>query len=254
MKSIYWNPWHGCHKISPGCLNCYVYRRDASCQKDASQVVKNKDFYLPVRRNRKGEFKVPPGVEMATCFTSDFLVEEADEWRAEAWEMMRVRSDLSFYFITKRINRLKDCLPPDWGNFGYPNVDIACTVENQAMADYRMPIYLAAPLRRFSVVCSPFLEKINLKPYLDGRVSNVTAAGESGFGARVLDFDWVLDLRAQCIETGTAFYFMQTGANFRKDGKTYAIPRKLQHAQARKARINYSPGRHAVTAAQQLLF
>ena len=28
-----WNPWHGCHKISPGCANCYVYRRDESIGK-----------------------------------------------------------------------------------------------------------------------------------------------------------------------------------------------------------------------------
>lgn len=21
-----WNPWHGCHKISPGCKNCYMFR------------------------------------------------------------------------------------------------------------------------------------------------------------------------------------------------------------------------------------
>ena len=31
-----WNPWHGCHKISPGCLNCYVYRRDEAVGRDAS--------------------------------------------------------------------------------------------------------------------------------------------------------------------------------------------------------------------------
>ena len=24
-----WNAWHGCHKISAGCKNCYMFRRDA---------------------------------------------------------------------------------------------------------------------------------------------------------------------------------------------------------------------------------
>ena len=33
-----WNPWHGGKKISPGCLNCYVYRRDAEFGKDSSIV------------------------------------------------------------------------------------------------------------------------------------------------------------------------------------------------------------------------
>ena len=104
---------------------------------------KTSAFNLPVRRSRDGRFKVPAGEMVYTCFTSDFLVEEADAWRAEAWEMIRTRSDLRFFFITKRIDRLMQVLPPDWGD-GYENVVIGCTVENQAMADYRLLLFLAA--------------------------------------------------------------------------------------------------------------
>ena len=43
-----WNPWHGCTKCSPGCQNCYVYRRDAEFGKDASIVKKTASFNLPV--------------------------------------------------------------------------------------------------------------------------------------------------------------------------------------------------------------
>ncbi len=35
------------------------------------------------------------------------------------------------------------------------------------------------------------------------------------------------------------FFFHQTGALFRKDGRVYRIPRKDQHSQARKAGIDY---------------
>ncbi|MGM9639147.1 MAG: DUF5131 family protein, partial [Butyricicoccaceae bacterium] len=52
-----WNPWHGCHKISAGCLNCYVYRIDARHGRDASQVVRNQVFDLPLRRTREGGWK-----------------------------------------------------------------------------------------------------------------------------------------------------------------------------------------------------
>ena len=45
-----WNPWHGCHKISPGCKHCYVYRRDESIGKDASVVAKTGDYDLPRRQ------------------------------------------------------------------------------------------------------------------------------------------------------------------------------------------------------------
>ena len=44
-----WNPWHGCKKISSGCENCYVYRRDMQFGKDSSIVTKTLDFNLPVR-------------------------------------------------------------------------------------------------------------------------------------------------------------------------------------------------------------
>lgn len=45
-----WNPWHGCTKCSPGCQNCYVYRRDAEFGKDASIVKKTASFNLPVKK------------------------------------------------------------------------------------------------------------------------------------------------------------------------------------------------------------
>lgn len=113
--SVSWNPWHGCRKLSEGCRHCYVYRQDAQHDKDSREVRRTAAFNLPVRRTRDGRYKVPPGEMVYTCFTSDFLVEEADAWRAEAWEMIRIRSDLRFFFITKRIDRLMQVLPPDWG-------------------------------------------------------------------------------------------------------------------------------------------
>lgn len=96
-----WNPWHGCRKISPGCLNCYVYRRDAEFGKDSSIIARTSRFDLPVKRNRKGIYKLQTDEgTVYTCMTSDFFVEEADEWRPEAWRMIRERGDLHFVIIT----------------------------------------------------------------------------------------------------------------------------------------------------------
>ena len=53
-----WNPWHGCKKISPGCLHCYVYRRDAAYGIDSTAVRKNADFDLPVRLRRDGTYQL----------------------------------------------------------------------------------------------------------------------------------------------------------------------------------------------------
>ena len=234
---VNWNPWHGCHKVSAGCANCYVYRADDRHGKDASIVQKTSSFYLPVSHARDGTYKIPSGSYVWTCFTSDFLLEDADEWRGEAWRMIRERSDCEFLFITKRITRLTQCMPEDWGE-GYPNVSICCTVENQAKANERLPVFRALPIRHKMIVCEPLLEAIDLSAYLGDWVESVTVGGESGDEARICNYDWILGIRGQCIEADVPFRFKQTGANFVKDHKRYQIKRVLQHAQARKANIN----------------
>lgn len=241
--SVSWNPWHGCRKISEGCRHCYVYRQDARHDKDSREVRKTSAFNLPVRRTRDGRFKIPAGELVYTCFTSDFLVEEADAWREEAWEMIRLRPDLRFFLITKRIDRLAEVIPEDWGD-GYQNVAIGCTVENQQMADYRLPYLLEAPIRHKLIICAPLLGSLDIERYLSPAIEEVSAGGESGAEARVCDYDWVLGIREQCVARGIPFCYHQTGARLLKDGRVYRIRREYQHAQARKAGIDHLKERH----------
>jgi protein gp37 len=238
IKMATWNPWHGCQKWSAGCANCYVYRIDQRHGRDPGVVARTANFDLPVRKNRKGEYKIPSGTMVYTCFSSDFFVEAADEWRVEAWRMIRERSDLHFFMLTKRIERFRVSLPPDWGA-GYPNVTICCTVENQEAAERRMPVYTTAPIRHKMLACEPLLGPIDFSPWLNtGRIEGLAAGGESGAGARVCDYRWILDLRRQCLEAGIPFAFKQTGAKLLKEDVVHRIPRHLQHAQACKAGIN----------------
>lgn len=237
--NLTWNPWHGCKKISAGCLNCYVYRTDIKYEKDSSAVSKNKAFTMPIDKYKNGEYKIQPQEDniLYTCFTSDFFLEEADKWRDDCWKMIKQRPDLEFLIITKRIHRFYDCIPDDWGD-GYENVHICCTCENQDRADFRLPIFKNAPIKKKSIICEPILQEIDLTPYLDKSIIQVVAGGESGNNARICRYEWILSLREQCKNAGVSFYFKQTGARFEKDGKLYNIPRKIQHSQARKANIN----------------
>ena len=233
-----WNPWHGCRKISTGCMNCYVYRRDSKYDINASEVRKNADFDLPIKLKRDKTYKITSDDGIVyTCFTSDFFLEEADAWREDCWRMIKKRFDLHFLIITKRIHRFEECIPEDWGD-GYPNVTVCCTVEDQKMADLRLPIYKKAKIRNKIIICEPLLGKIDLSEYLDDSISEVSVGGESGNEARVCDYDWVLGIRDQCIRANVPFTFRQTGARLRKDGKIYRILRKYQHIQAKKASIN----------------
>jgi len=196
-------------------------------------------FDLPIQKKRNGEYKIPSGSLVYTCFTSDFFVEEADEWRKEAWKMIGIRGDLRFMMITKRIDRLQVSLPDDWGD-GYDNVTICCTVENQDRANYRLPILKAAPIKHKRIICEPLLERIDLTPFeIDSWAEQVVVGGESGYGARPCDYDWVLEMRDVCVAQNVSFWFKQTGAKFIKDGELYNINRRLQHSQARKAGINF---------------
>ncbi len=248
-ESIYadWNPWHGCTKISPGCKYCYVYRQDEMYGNpaDSSNCHKNMTFDMPLRKKRDGTYKIPSGKIVFTCFTSDFLLPDADKWRAECWKMMKLRSDCWFYFFTKRIDRLAECLPEDWGE-GYDNVIIGCTVENQDRADFRLPVFLSLPIRHKSIIVAPLLEKIDISAYLNDTIEEVSVSGESGKYARPCCYDWILNLRSQCIEKNIPFRFHQTGAHFIKDRKLYNIRRKDQIPQARKAGIDYLIGKNAI--------
>ena len=233
-----WNPWHGCKKYSEGCLNCYVFRIDGKIDKKADTVTKNKSFRYPVKESSKG-FAVPAGSTLYTCLSSDFFLEEADAFREEAWEIIKSRPDVEFIIITKRILRFYNGLPKDWGS-GYPNVTVLCTCENQRRADERLPFFISLPVCHKGIVCEPLLEKIDLLPYLEsGAIDSVTVGGESGDNARICDYDWILSIRDDCVSTNVSFNFKQTGANFRKDGELYRIPRRSQHSQAARAGINF---------------
>ena len=139
----------------------------------------------------------------------------------------------------KRIDRLHESLPEDWGE-GYENVTICCTIENRDCADYRLPIYKAAPIKHKILICEPLLERIDLRPYDIGSwVEQVVVGGESGYEARHFHFDWALEIRNICVENNVSFWFKQTRSKFVKDGRTYNIARQFQHSQARKAGINF---------------
>jgi protein gp37 len=212
---------------------------DTRHDKDASAVTKNSNFNLPIKKTRNGAYKLIPGETIYTCFTSDFFLDEADEWRIDAWQMIRLRKDLNFLIITKRIDRFKVNLPDDWGE-GWENVIIYSTCENQERADFRLPILTSLPIKHKGICCEPLVGAVDISKWLNAGIEEVVVGGESGNEARICNYDWVLNIRNQCAEKKVPFYFKQTGAKFLKAGKLYNVKRHYQHSQARKAGINLS--------------
>jgi protein gp37 len=239
-----WNPWHGCRKFSTGCLHCYVYRMDGKFGRDPSRFSLTSAFRLPLETFRggkkKGSYKLQPdGDAVYTCFSSDFFLEDADQHRPDAWNAIRLRPDLHFFIPTKRIHRFVDCLPPDWGD-GYANVTIACTAENQAMADKRLPLFISLPIRHREIIVEPMLEKMDISPHLSG-ISHVIAGGESGPEARPCDLQWIISLQRQCKAANVPFRFKQTGARFLNEkGILVNVARMCQRHLASDYRLDFS--------------
>lgn len=232
-----WSPWRGCHKHSEGCKFCYIHKGDNRKGISTNNIVKTDNFDIPIRKNKNGEYKIKSGETVYLCFSTDFLIEEADCWRKECWKMIKERDDLKFLFLTKRIERFIDCIPEDWG-YGYDNLAIGCTIENQKNAEYRLGIFSKLPIKHKYIICQPLIEKIDIEKYLDN-IELVIVGGESDKDARVLDYDWVLDIKKQCVNKNVSFEFRQCGTNFIKDGKKYILKTKELFMYARKANINF---------------
>lgn len=225
-----WNPWQGCTKVSPACTNCYMFTDMKRYGKDGAVVHRSArpTFSLPLRRKRGGEYKIASGSKVFTCSWSDWFHEKADEWRDEAWAIIRQRPDLTFQIVTKRTERIAQCLPADWCN-GYENVWLIATVENQEWADRRIPELLSVPAVVRGLSIEPLLGPLDLRPALwleddyfrfrgaarpdwqDRHIHWVIVGGESGPKARALPPQWVRTLRDQCRAASVSFFFKQWG-------------------------------------------
>lgn len=231
-----WDPWRGCHRCSEGCRYCYIHKGDAKRGIDTDAIVKNSNFERLTAKKKSGEYKMASGL-IYLCFSSDFLLEDADGWRNQCWDIIRERKDCTFLFLTKRIERFLECIPNDW-NDGYENVVVCCTIENQENADKKLSVFSKLPIKHKQITAQPLLEDIDIEKYLDG-IDAVTVGGESDKFARALNYDWVLNVREQCIRKNVSFSFRQCGTHFIKDGKKYTIQVRDLCKQARQANIDF---------------
>ena len=175
-----WNPWRGCKKCSDGCLHCYIHKGDIKRNVNTNEIVKTKDFQKPIEKLKNGNYKMKSGI-VYTCFSTDFLVEEADEWRKDCWKMIKERQDCTFLFITKRIDRFMKCIPNDW-NDGYDNVVVCCTIENQKNADKSLEGNVLSGLGNAGKAIGNLAEKVKVKnvdSWLNEKSKNLTEAGQN---------------------------------------------------------------------------
>lgn len=227
-----WNPWTGCHKVSSGCQNCYMYREKKRFGQDPTKVIRSSDktFLAPLK------WKEP--LRIMVCSWSDFFIEEADPWRMTALGIMQSCQQHTFIIPTKRTERIIDCLYGKTGKYylgggdHIPNIWFLASVENQETADKRIPELLK--LREsgewpvLGVSAEPLLGEIDLKKYLHCGLSWCIFGCESGINARPMKESWIRKGILQCKKKKIPVFYkqkMETGKLIKMpflDGKQYA--------------------------------
>lgn len=204
------NFWVGCEKVSPGCKFCYMYRDFTTrYNRDPRKVVKT----TPATFNQPLKWKDPLFVFPNSL--SDFFIEDADQWRDEAWAVINRTPQHTYLILTKRIERVAQCLPAGWGK-GWDNVWIGFSAEDQHHFDLRRHW-----LRKFEAVVKwvsiePLLAPIrNLN--LEG-IDWAVIGGESGndngaWRYRECEVEWISDIVSQCKQQDVPAFVKQLGTH-----------------------------------------
>lgn len=239
-SSIQWtdatvNFWTGCVKVSDACKYCYMYRGMERWGKDPTLI----------RRTNKSTFsaatKWTEPRRIFTCSYSDFFIEQADAWRNDAWDVIRATPQHTWLILTKRPERILQCLPADWGE-SWSNVWLGVTVENQSTL-HRAVTLTSVPARIRFISAEPMLGSIDFLS--SGVLQNIDwmiVGGESGnktgkYRYRNCEAVWIQQLITQSQQAGVKVFIKQAG-NFlarqlgmkdRFGGKWEEFPAWMQH-------------------------
>ena len=229
---ITWNPIRGCRLVSPGCINCYAMRmalRLAGKGKPYEGLVrttKNGPRWTGKVRMEETMLNKPYGWKkprivfvnsMSDLFYEGFNMEDVQR----VFEVMRDTPQHIYQILTKRSERLRDLAPEiDWPD----NVWMGVSVENNDYL-YRLDHLKETHAKIKWVSVEPLIG--HLDDFDPTGLDWVVVGGESRPGSRLMQKEWVTDIRGKCLETGVPFFFKQWGGVRKKqtgrliDGRTW---------------------------------
>ena len=202
-----WNPVTGCSKVSAGCVNCYA---EVMARRLQAMRVPGYDngfalTLMPERLNQPIRKKKPTRFFVNSM--SDLFHEDVpDEFLDEIFKVMRQTPHHTYQILTKRAYRL----PQYFGSKIIPaNIWLGVTVEDRESGIPRIEHLreVNAAIRFLSV--EPLLQDLGRIDLSD--IHWVIVGGESGPNARPMSQEWVLSIKEQCHEYGSAFFFKQWG-------------------------------------------
>jgi protein gp37 len=206
-----WNPITGCTKISDGCKNCYAERM-AKRLKAMGQPNYINGFQLTLHEHVLEyplKWKKPQTIFVNSM--SDLFHEQVPEsFIFRIFDVMKQAHWHQFQILTKRSKRLRELAQEiDWPE----NVWIGVSVENEAV-QFRIDDLRDVPAAIRFLSLEPLLGPLG---HLNlSNIDWVIVGGESGPGARQMEKEWVMQIKEQCIEQNTPFYFKQWGGVHKK--------------------------------------
>ena len=208
-----WNPVTGCTKVSPGCDHCYALTF-AERFRGVLNHPYEQGFDLklwPERLELPLQWKKPRRI-FVNSMSDLFHKDVPDDFIRRVFDVM-VKADWHiFQILTKRSGRLARLGPTlPW----QPHIWIGVSIETEQYtwrADQlrKVPAYV-----RF-ISAEPLLGPLD-KLSLDG-IHWLITGGESGFGHRPCNPEWVRNLRDRCLAENVAFFHKQWGGRTPKAG------------------------------------
>jgi protein gp37 len=255
-----WNPVTGCTKVSAGCKNCYAEREFPRTYPGR----KFTDVRLhPDRVDQPLRWKRPRKIFVNSM--SDLFHEAIPrKFIDEVLVVMASASRHTFQVLTKRPNRMLDCLHnPAMGAYIWdranrshgpfigepwplPNVWLGVSVEDQKTADQRIPLLLQTSAAVRWISYEPALGPVDFDswqrpvPEMCGECSLdwIVAGGESGPQARPSHPDRFRAVRDQCQAAGVPFFFKQWGELVRESERPEFF-KTIGHKQGEPVRFVY---------------
>ncbi len=155
--------FHGCTKVSEGCLNCYAsdmnFRFDPQ-HRSYDYKFKDWDYYLLHDEiNKIYKWRKPKRVFV--CSMMDLFHEGvSDEMLDIVFEAIVDNKEHVFQILTKRPKRAKGYFKKRFENGLPKNIWFGVSVENQKTADKRIPLLLEIPAAVRFLSVEPLLEEI----------------------------------------------------------------------------------------------
>ena len=207
-----WNPWIGCRHVSAECDHCYADAMVTNRMgRDFGTVTRTKTWKEPPKWNRKTpqlEAELGRRVRVFCASLTDFFIQDADEWRGEAWDVIRTCTQMDWLILSKRPQLIARRLPADWGD-GWPHVWLGTTCGVRSSYPCLDALREIPAAVRF-ISAEPLLESL-----VDIDLAGfhwLIAGGESGSGFRPMREEWAIELRDVCARDAVGFHFKQHSA------------------------------------------